>query len=650
MNHPKYRPDIDGLRAIAVLSVLGFHAFPAQFKAGFIGVDIFFVISGFLISSIIFENLARGSFSFLEFYGRRIKRIFPALALVLFTSFTFAWFALFADEFEQLGKHMAAGAAFISNFALWQESGYFDNAAETKPLLHLWSLAIEEQFYIFWPLLVWATWKRKWLFITILITLLLVSFGINVYFVRIDRATAFFFPGSRVWELLIGVVLAYFSTQSKETSAKSFRLNQTHKQVLSTLGVLLLAFAFYRIDKTRPYPGTWALLPVLGSFCLIAAGTNAWFNRYVLANRAMVGIGLISYPLYLWHWPLLTFARIVESETPAIKFRVAALLLSVVLAWLTYRFLEKPIRSGSNQRMKITALCMAMAALGTAGYITYIQNGFPQRAAAQASNINTWDNLTFAQTCRFLTLAKEQDDWCNQGNAPDKAPTHVLMGDSVGNGFAPMLQTYAAEQHKAGEHTFVFKQFGRGACPMLLGIGPEHCIELTQAAKTYIDQNKSIHTVILAANWTLYFHGHEWFGHSKIDAQEFQQAFTNTVRHYQSLGKRVIVILAPPIGANPRACVVRPLRLSTENNCILQMQDVLNNSRNYKTPFVAWLNALHVEFFDPERYLCNEMACKVTDGPRILYLDHEHFSEFGGPYLANQAQKDLQIILNPALN
>ena len=135
-----------------------------------------------------------------------------------------------------------------------------------------------------------------------------------------------------------------------------------------------------------------------------------------------------------------------------------------------------------------------------------------------------------------------------------------------------------------------------------------------------------------------------------IDAQEFQQAFTNTVRHYQNLGKRVVVILAPPIGANPPACVVRPLRLSTENNCILQMQDVLNNSRDYKAPFVAWLNALHVEFFDPVRYLCNEMACKVTDGPRILYLDHEHLSEFGGPYLAKQAQKDLQIILNPALN
>ncbi|HMS27051.1 MAG TPA: acyltransferase family protein [Burkholderiaceae bacterium] len=650
MNHPKYRPDIDGLRAIAVLSVLGFHAFPAQFKAGFIGVDIFFVISGFLISSIIFENLNRGSFSFLEFYGRRIKRIFPALILVLLASFTVAWFALFADEFEQLGKHMAAGAAFVSNFALWQEAGYFDNAAETKPLLHLWSLAIEEQFYIFWPLLVWATWKRKWLFITTLITLLLVSFGVSTLMVRVDRAAAFFFPGSRIWELLIGVVLAYLTTQVENLTHHKFQLNHTHRQVLSTLGALLLAFAFYRIDKSRPYPGSWALFPVLGTFCLMAAGPRAWFNQHVLANRALVGIGLISYPLYLWHWPLLTFARIVESETPAVQFRIAALLLSAVLAWLTYRFLEKPIRSGNHQRITITTLCIAIAVLGTAGFVTYKQKGFPERAAAQTSSINTWDNLTFAQSCKFLTQSKEQDDWCNQGNAPTKAPTHVLLGDSVGNGFAPMLHAYATAQNTGTEPEFVFKQFGRGACPMLLGIGPAHCKELTQAAKSYIEHNNSIHTVLLAANWTLYFHGNEWYGHSKIDAQEFQNAFSNTVKHYQSLGKRVIVILAPPIGANPRACVVRPMRLSAENNCSLQLQDVLNNSRDYKKPFVALLAALHIDYFDPERYLCDTATCKVTDGPRILYLDHEHFSEFGGPYIANQASKELRQILNPVLN
>ena len=172
LSHPKYRPDIDGLRAVAVLSVLGFHAFPAVFPAGFIGVDIFFVISGYLISSIIFENLDHGSFSSGTFYGRRIKRIFPALAAVLLSCLVFGWFALLADEFKQLGKHAAAGAGFVSNFFLWQESGYFNNAAETKPLLHLWSLAIEEQFYIFWPLIVWVTWKRKTLFLIVFIGLI----------------------------------------------------------------------------------------------------------------------------------------------------------------------------------------------------------------------------------------------------------------------------------------------------------------------------------------------------------------------------------------------------------------------------------------------------------------------------------------------
>ena len=159
LSHPKYRPDIDGLRAIAVLSVVIFHAFPNSLKSGFIGVDIFFVISGYLISSIIFENIDRGSFSFAQFYGRRIKRIFPALSLVLLSCLVFGWFGLLGDEFKQLGKHMAAGAGFVSNFFFWQESGYFNNAAETKPLLHLWSLAIEEQFYIVWPLLVWV-WRK----------------------------------------------------------------------------------------------------------------------------------------------------------------------------------------------------------------------------------------------------------------------------------------------------------------------------------------------------------------------------------------------------------------------------------------------------------------------------------------------------------
>jgi peptidoglycan/LPS O-acetylase OafA/YrhL len=177
LTHPKYRSDIDGLRAIAVLSVVGFHAFPNWIKGGFIGVDIFFVISGYLISTIIFGNLESRRFSYAEFYARRIKRIFPALILVLVSSFALGWYVLFAHQYQQLGKHIASSAGFVSNIVLWFESGYFDNDAKTKPLLHLWSLGIEEQFYIVWPLLLGLVWKRKWSFLTLTLFIASASFA-----------------------------------------------------------------------------------------------------------------------------------------------------------------------------------------------------------------------------------------------------------------------------------------------------------------------------------------------------------------------------------------------------------------------------------------------------------------------------------------
>lgn len=203
LTHPQYRPDIDGLRAVAILSVVGFHAFPATIRAGFVGVDIFFVISGFLISTIIYGNLERNTFSFVEFYSRRIRRIFPALLIVLIASFVFGWFALLGDEYKQLGKHIAAGAGLVSNFVLRSEGGYFDTAAEAKPLLHLWSLGIEEQFYIVWPLLIWAAWKTRFNFLTITVSLALISFALNLRWVHKDAIIAFYSPQSRFWELLV---------------------------------------------------------------------------------------------------------------------------------------------------------------------------------------------------------------------------------------------------------------------------------------------------------------------------------------------------------------------------------------------------------------------------------------------------------------
>ena len=651
LSHPKYRPDIDGLRAIAVLSVVIYHAFPDALKAGFMGVDIFFVISGYLISSIIFENSDRGSFSFGQFYGRRIKRIFPALTLVLLSCLVFGWFGLLGDEFKQLGKHAAAGAGFVSNFFFWQEVGYFNNAAETKPLLHLWSLAIEEQFYIFWPLLVWVTWRRKTLFLVFFTTLLIGSFAYNVYSVRPDPTATFYSPATRIWELLTGVLLAYYSTQAKKNTAqnsavasKIWQSSQAVHQLTSTLGVFLLAFGFYKIDRGRPFPGTWALFPVLGSFLLIFAGPTAWFNRFVLSNRLLVWVGLISFPLYLWHWPMLSFMRIVESETPSLVFRVLAVGLSIFLAWMTFYFVEKPIRANGNSAPKITVLAACVTALGLAGFVIFQNNGMPARAAAQINGVNSWDNLTFATPCKFITQGPNHDDWCNIGNAPSKPPTTLLIGDSVGNNFAPMLQSYSEQ---AGDSTFVFKQFGRGLCHGFPEIAYENCQELVQATRAYMDKTPSVDTIILAANWPLYFNGFDRVGSTPVSSQQFKTAFEKNVAYYQGLGKHVIVFLAPPVGANPRACLTRPIRLSEKSSCNLTLVEALHNDGQYRAYFATYLKSINVDTFDPFKYLCDEKICKVTDGTRIYYVDHEHFSVYGGQFLADAAKDDLKKLLVP---
>jgi len=325
--HPAYRPDIDGLRAVAVLSVIAYHAFPNLLTGGFVGVDIFFVISGFLISSIIFNGLEQHRFSFVEFYARRIRRIFPALALVLVCCLGYGWLVLLPDEFRQLGKHTLAGAGFVSNLVLNSEAGYFDTAAELKPLLHLWSLGIEEQYYIVWPLLLIFAFKRgnnlRWLIVAIV----MLSFSINLAKIGRHPVSAFFLPQSRFWELLVGSSLAYLAVFKQAPLFASWRnqfaarlpigLQSEIHNLRAIAGGLLIMAALFGLDRTQPYPGWRALLPTLGALLVISAGPAAWVNRNILAHPAMVFVGLISYPLYLWNWPLLVFPRIVSAVPPS---------------------------------------------------------------------------------------------------------------------------------------------------------------------------------------------------------------------------------------------------------------------------------------------------------------------------------------------
>lgn len=364
-NHMKYRPDIDGLRAIAVWAVLFFHAFPTKFHGGFVGVDIFFVISGYLISNILFENMEDGNFTFRDFYSRRIRRIFPALILVMTVTIIAGWGILVADEMSQLGLHIAAGAGFISNLIVWGEAGYFDTASALKPLLHLWSLGIEEQFYIFWPLLLWGALKFRISFLLLTILIAFGSFTLNVTMISSDPTATFYSPATRAWELLCGTILAWLSLYST-------RLNHEtapwRAHILSLCGSTLLIVAMILMEKNRAFPGWWALLPVLGAVCLIASGPQGVINKHILSSRPMVWFGLISFPLYLWHWPLLSFGQIVYGEQTKLGFRVMALLLSVLLAGLTVRFFERPLRNGTaSNNIKVGVLCTLMALLGAVG-------------------------------------------------------------------------------------------------------------------------------------------------------------------------------------------------------------------------------------------------------------------------------------------
>lgn len=435
LTHPKYRADIDGLRAVAVLSVVGFHAFPQWIVGGFIGVDIFFVISGFLISTIIFGNLQSDSFSYLEFYRRRVRRIFPALVVVLLACLSFSWFGLLASEYQQVGKHALGGIGFVSNLMLWGESGYFNSSAETKPLLHLWSLAIEEQFYIIWPLLLGLVWKRKWNFLVIASAVALLSFGVNLLSFPEHAEAAFYSPLSRFWELMIGGLLAYAVLYKPGSIAK-------YRNAQSIVGLALVVVGLVFINRARAFPSWWALLPTLGAALLISAGPAAWCNRIVLSNKVAVWFGKISYPLYLWHWPLLSMALILNSDEPTSRtVRIGLVLLAIVLAWLTYKAIETPIRvRNKGSTLQLVGVFCLVGVLATS--VMFFE-GLPHRTVNKdetrvfLDRYNKFHKLGlsdyYQERCDFY-------DWPTGGNkgvihdactaVSGDRPVYLLWGDS----------------------------------------------------------------------------------------------------------------------------------------------------------------------------------------------------------------------------
>jgi peptidoglycan/LPS O-acetylase OafA/YrhL len=663
LGHLKYRADIDGLRGIAVLSVVGFHAFPIWIVGGFIGVDIFFVISGFLISTIIYKNLDGGTFSFSEFYSRRIKRIFPALIVLMTACLWFGWFNLLADEYQQLGKHSAASAGFISNFIFWQEAGYFDSASETKPLLHLWSLAIEEQFYIIWPLLIYLGYNRKFNLLILGLAITAGSFAFNVSTVHENFVQSYYSPITRFWELSLGSLLAYASLhrisfieavkkiipiplrQASNNDVSQLALKERCSNTQSFLGILLIGGAVLVINKNREFPGWWALLPTVGTYLIISGGPKAWFNRMVLSHPILVWFGLISYPLYLYHWSILSFLEIIELQDPSRTFRVGGIIASIVLAWLTYKFIEQPIRFGGHgSKVKVVGLSTSMIIIGFFGYMIHIRdvNSFDQIEEQSISLFNYdyfggktveefWgDNSCFLVTKGFSAF---EERGCSNIDFPGR-PIVFFIGDSHAAYLAPGLRSYLSSRK------INMTQFNFGWCaPLDVQETGERCININENILKKISQIKP-DILILFANYQMHLHRNGLL--SLGNKKTYDQIVNEELSKIKKLGvKKIIVVGQIPTwkGSLPKVLARHFLGKS------LPMPD-----RTYigvEERSLEWDKRLRGQKYDDniiyvslKDQLCNEMGCLTyvsnNQEKDLIVFDYGHLTTIGAGFIIDK--------------
>jgi peptidoglycan/LPS O-acetylase OafA/YrhL len=622
---PRYRPDIDGLRAIAILAVVMFHVAESILPGGFIGVDVFFVVSGFLISTIIVENLERRSFSFLDFYARRIRRIFPALAIVLLACYCYGSFALLPEEHRQLSKHIAGGAAFVSNFILLNETGYFDALAETKPLLHLWSLAIEEQFYLVWPLVLWLCWRGgKGMLLAATAVIGLASFALNVWTAPSDPVLAFYSPQTRFWQLMAGSALAFSIWGKFFAPIGPEGLRQVLGQVAAITGALLIGLGFVFIRGDLNYPGWRSLLPVIGTVLLIWAGPGAWLNR-ILSCRLLVWTGLISYPLYLWHWPLLSFARIEFGETPPIELRLVLVGLSVVLAWATFKFVETPIRTGGATSKKAVALLASVATVGLVGYFHFkaptgnITLRTPLNKGQDVQGYFSYQFSTYP-ACTPAEIWRESELYrgthrCSQskGGTPIQI---AIVGDSHAEhlflGFAQQLP---------GKNVVYYLQTG---LPMLSDKAFGRIFPSVVA-------DPNISTVVLAGYWSRVLNVHP-------DAEErLAKDIVATVGALAAANKSVYLAEdVPEFLFDPRVCAYGPLLFGT----VKCTQPRVTTTRRDLIFDRLMRSLVHAEakfkLLKATEHFCDDVSCFMAKNGALLYRDRNHLNINGSSYLGRQ--------------
>ena len=623
----KYRPEIDGLRAVAVIAVILFHAGFQTFSGGFIGVDIFFVISGYLITSIILNENEKTTFSLVNFYERRARRILPALFFVMFVCLLASWFLLLPADMKDFSQSLMAVTGFVSNIFFWQTSGYFATAAELKPLLHTWSLAVEEQYYVFFPLFLILTWKlnKRWilpvLFLAAMLSLALAQWGA---YHKPDAA--FYLLPTRGWELLMGALIAcYFSSREK------IKIDGTVAQVGSILGVLLIIYAIFFFEKFTPHPSIYTLIPTIGSGLTITFATEETIVGEMLSSKPLVGMGLISYSAYLWHQPIFAFVRQESLGDPSKWLLMGLALVSILLAYFSWKYVELPFRDKRlfGRRQIFTYSAIGSVLFASIGFAGNYANGFLSRYPAEAHEVLNYGfyphkDLYREEKC-FLKTAQTFKDFSTACANVSKEPEALLWGDS----------------HAAALSVGLRKEF-----PDLVQYTASACLPMKDARVSWRPNCKGINDFVISeikrlqpkrlfihANWVLY------------KGQNPTRNMHTTVEYIHGISPNTKITL---IGSVPQWIYPLPV-VMYKNDMSLDKERYL---ANVTIKDFAELDKLfrdeikrykYVKYFSPVESLCTNNACLATTAYHNTIMptawDYGHLTEGGSVLLAKALMK-----------
>ncbi len=622
----EYRREIDGLRALAVIPVILFHAGSDAFSGGFVGVDVFFVISGYLITSIILAEIEAGTFSLVDFYERRARRILPALFFVMLTCIPFAWFWLSPSNIKGFSESLIAVPIAVSNFLFWQRSSYFDTAAELKPLLHTWSLAVEEQYYLLFPTFLVLTWRlRRHRVIGVLIAAALISLALAYWgALNYPQATFFLLP-TRIWELLIGVFVAFHLFGREGTKIKS-SYSSYLPQFLSIFGLFLIVYSIFVFDKQTPFPSLYTLIPTLGTAFIVLFATQQTIIGKILSSKILVGLGLISYSAYLWHQPLFAFARHGALADPGRDVFILLILLAIAAAYLSWRFVERPFRNKSvvsRKSLFISTLFFTVffVLLGLAGVLT---QGFVDMKA------NYMQKQILTEIARSPKRAECHTSGANYRKPENACQYYVpngnwaVLGDSHAVELAYALAKVLEKDNKGVKH-FSFS----GCDPAYGRIDKTHsdsinCSHWTEEVVAHIIADKSISTVVVSysAGW------------AATNSPDYWHSYKGILHAFKAAGKDVVLVLqAPSLNEHIEDLIFRsdslPLNIpGRKRKEWEELQKYITERKNEISDEVTIIN--------PSDLFCDENNCYSVRNGVALYFDSHHMSVAGALLVAEE--------------